>query len=414
MSLPSASVVVVSRDRPGLLCRCIRSLAWLDHPRFEVVVVADAAGLAALAAAGLDAPLICARQDGEGIAAARNAGIALAAGEVVAFLDDDAVPEPSWLARLVAPLADPEVAAAGGFVRGRNGFSFQWRGREVAPDAAERPIPDWGPEPRVFPPSGERAVKLQGTNMAVRRRVLAELGGFDPAFRFYLDDADLSLRLARAGQAVALVPGAEVHHGFAASPRRRADRAPLSLHDIGASLAAFLARHAPPAAAGPAVARQRAEERGRLVRHMVAGGIEPGDIARLMATFEAGLAEGARRPPGPLPPLPSPAAPFRPYPARPAPMRVLAGRPWQARHLRAEAAARTARGEPVTLFLFGPTARPHRLRFTEGGWWEQSGGLFGRSLREGPRIRPTGFRRRLAEEVARLAAVRDFQPIAPG
>lgn len=414
MTLPSASVVVVSRDRPGMLCRCIRSLAWLDHPSFEVVVVADAAGLAALAAAGLDGPLKCARQGDGGIAAARNAGIALAAGEAVAFLDDDAVPEPTWLSRLVAPLADPAVAAAGGFVRGRNGLSFQWRGRVLSSDAAERTIPDWGPEPRVFPPSGEQAVKLQGTNMAVRRRVLAQMGGFDPAFRFYLDDADLSLRLARAGHAVALVPGAEVHHGFAAGPRRRADRAPLSLSDIGASLAAFLLRHAPPGRREAAVARQRGEERARLVRHMVAGSLEPRDIARLMAGFEAGLAEGARRTPAPLAPLPEPASPFRAYPARPAPMRVLAGRPWQARRLRAEAAVLAARGLPVTLFLLGPTARPHRLRFTAGGWWEQSGGLFGRSLREGPRFRPERFRRRVAAEVARLSAVRDFVPMAQG
>lgn len=408
MTLPSASVVVVSRDRPRMLCRCILSLTWLDYPSFEVVVVADREGLAALSSAGLDAPLKCTLQEGEGIAAARNAGVELAAGEVVAFIDDDAVPEPSWLSRLVAPLADPGVAAAGGFVRGRNGISFQWRGREVLPDAAERPIPDWGSEPRLHSPSPGRAAKLQGTNMAVRRAVLAGLGGFDPSFRFYLDDADLSLRLALAGHAVALVPGAEVHHGFAASPRRRADRAPLSLHDIGASLAAFLLRHAPPGDREPAVARQRSEERARLVRHMVAGNLEPRDIARLMAGFEAGLADGAQRIPAPLPPLRPPTAPFRPFPARPAPMRILAGRPWEARRLRAEAAGLTAGGVPVMLFLFGPGWRPHRLRFTEGGWWEQAGGLFGPSDRAGPRLRPARFRERLAEEVARLSGLRAF------
>ncbi|MCB2152739.1 MAG: glycosyltransferase, partial [Rhodobacteraceae bacterium] len=58
---------------------------------------------------------------------ARNLGLAAAAGEIVAFIDDDAVPEPRWLARLTAPFADPGIAAAGGFVVGRNGISFQWR-----------------------------------------------------------------------------------------------------------------------------------------------------------------------------------------------------------------------------------------------------------------------------------------------
>jgi len=60
--------------------------------------------------------------------------------------------------------------------------------------------------------------------MAVRRSVLADLGGFDPRFRFYLDETDLNLRLAARGLYTALVPLAQVHHGFHASARRRKDR----------------------------------------------------------------------------------------------------------------------------------------------------------------------------------------------
>lgn len=408
MTLPPASVVVVSRDRPAMLCRTVRSLMHLDHPAFEVVVVADAAGLAALSAAALDAPLKTARQDGGGISAARNAGIALAAGEAVVFLDDDAVPEPTWLSRLVAPLVSPGVAAATGFVRGRNGISLQWGAVEVAADTAEREVPGWGSEARVFPAAPDQAVKLHGTNMAVRREALAAAGGFDPAYRFYLDDTDLALRLARAGHAVAVVPGAEVHHAFAPSPRRGRRREPLSLTEIGASLAAFLARHAPADRHDAAIARQRAAEHARLMRHLAAGRIGPKDVARLKAGFEAGLAEGAARRRDPLSPLLPPSEPFRPFPARPAPMQVLAGRPWQARRLRGEAAALAAEAVPVTLFLFGPTPRAHRLRFTEGGWWEQTGGLFGRSDRSEPRLRASGFAARVAEETARLAQVRDF------
>ena len=69
--------------------------------------------------------------DTSNISAARNAGIAMAAGNVIAIIDDDAVPEPSWLTHLTAPFADPAVAASGGYVIGRNGISFQWKGRTV-------------------------------------------------------------------------------------------------------------------------------------------------------------------------------------------------------------------------------------------------------------------------------------------
>ena len=75
--------------------------------------------------------------------------------------------------------------------------------------------------------------------MAVRRDVLAALGGFDPAYHFYLDETDLNMRLAQAGHATALCPRALVHHGFAASTRRRKDRVPADLFDIGASWAVF-------------------------------------------------------------------------------------------------------------------------------------------------------------------------------
>ena len=117
------SVVIVSRRRPALLRRCLLGLTQQDLPGFEVVVVADPAGIAAVQGfavktVGFDEP---------NISAARNLGIAQAGGEVVAFIDDDAVPEPTWLSRLTVPFSDPAVIAATGFVRGRNGVSFQWK-----------------------------------------------------------------------------------------------------------------------------------------------------------------------------------------------------------------------------------------------------------------------------------------------
>ncbi|TDK44386.1 glycosyltransferase family 2 protein, partial [Antarcticimicrobium luteum] len=313
----TVSVVIVSRDRPEALCRCLLGVSQLRYDPFEVVVVADAAGRAALRALPAAAHVTLVEFDAANISAARNAGIAAAAGEVVAFLDDDAVPEPTWLGYLTAAFADPAVAAAGGFVRGRSGISFQSRGAMVDAEGRQTPL-DLDPgRITLLTASPGRAIKTEGTNMAFRRSVLAALGGFDPRYRFFLDETDLNLRLAERGAVTALVPLAQVHHGFDESPRRRADRVPRDLTEIGASWAVFLARHCPQARRGAVWADVQAAERRRALRHMVAGRLEPRDVAPLLAGLRAGHAEGLRRRAEPLPPLPDPVRRFRPVPQRP-------------------------------------------------------------------------------------------------
>ncbi len=418
--LPRTSLIVVSRHRPAALARCLAGVAQLEHTDFEVIVVADPAGLAAVQAAGLGPAVKAVEFDEANIAAARNAGIACAAGEVTAFIDDDAVPEPTWLSRLAAAFADGRVAAAGGFVRGRDGLSFQWRARTVDRTGAADPLevpPDRISLWRGAPGQG---IKTEGTNMAVRTDLLVALGGFDPAYRFYLDETDLNLRLAALGAVTAVVPGAQVVHGFLESARRRADRVPLSLHEVGASSAVFLRRHAPPADHGPALERLRADERRRLLAHMVAGRIEPRDVGRLLAGLEAGIAEGAARALGPMPPpLPlgeglvpgadaaAPADVFLRFPGTgPRPGHLIAGRPWQGAALRRKALAALAAGEVVTVLRLSPTARRHRLRFDPAGYWEQTGGLWGRAGRDAPAPRFGGFAARVRAEAARTAPLR--------
>lgn len=418
------SLIVVSRHRAAALARCLAAVAQLDHPCFEVVVVADPAGLARVQAAGLGPAVKAVEFDEANISAARNAGLAVAAGAVAAFLDDDAVPEPSWLSRLAAPFADPRVAAAGGFVRGRDGLTFQWRARWVDRSGETAPLEVPADRPSLWRAAPGLGVKTEGTNMAVRTDLLTALGGFDPAFRFYLDETDLNLRLAALGAVTAIVPGAEVHHGFLESARRRADRVPRSLHEIGASTAVFLRRHAPLSEHAAALDRLRAEQRRRLVAHMVAGRIEPRDVRRLMADLEAGIAEGGARALGPMP-LPAPLAeglepgappdpaPFLRFPGSgPRPGRLIAGWAWQARALRREAAAAAAEGAIVTVLRLSPTARRHRVRFDPAGFWEQTGGLLGRAGRDVPAPRALGFAARLRAEAARIAAVRPVGPPA--
>jgi GT2 family glycosyltransferase len=412
MTAAPVSVVVVSRGRPGLLPRCLTGIGQLCYPNFEIVVVADDAGLAAVRAMGWDARVKQVPFAAANISAARNAGIGASAGDIVAFIDDDAVPEPTWLDHLVAPFEKADMSASGGYVIGRNGISFQWTARAV--DATGRKIVLDHTSEAPFEPSPPEGyvAKLEGTNCAFRRDVLARLGGFDPAFRFYLDETDLNMRLAQSGGRTMVVPLARVHHGYAASERRAADRAPRDLTEIGASAAVFLRKHAPGANIEAQRRRLHAEHRRALLGYMVDGALEPRDVARLLAGFDAGFAEGLRRQIAPLPPLANPSAAFLAFQRRPASAqsRYFAGRPWNRARLRRMAAEAVAAGDIVTLFRFSPTALPHRLRFHEGGWWEQRGGLFGPSDRADPVFRLHGFRGRVHKEWAQVARLRRCRP----
>ncbi|EEW26501.1 glycosyltransferase family 2 protein [Rhodobacter ferrooxidans] len=405
MALPEVSLIIVSRHRPQALLRAIAGVRQMDHPRFELIVVADPEACTQVQAAGVVAKVVA--FDEANISAARNIGLAQAAGEVVAYLDDDAVPEPTWLSRLVAPFADDRVVAATGFVRGRNGLSFQWRAMEVDACGQDHPLSVDPVAVSLHHGAPSRAVKTCGTNCAFRAAALRAIGGFDPAFRFYLDEADVNLRLAALGGLTAVVPLAEVHHGFAASARRRTDRVPLSLFEIGASSMLFLRRHAPLADHAPALARLWADQRARALRAMVAGRIAPGDVGRLMHSLQAGLAAGETRPLGAQLPLKTSDSGLLPLPGTgPRPGRVITGRSWQRGRLEAEARAAADRGAVVTLIRLSPTALFHSLRFDADGIWRQTGGLFGRSDRQQPLVRLWRFPDRVAQEARHLARVR--------
>jgi GT2 family glycosyltransferase len=398
---PSLSVVVASHGRPAALRRCLLALGQSSLAPLDAVVVADKEGLEAVAGLPFADRIRTVLQAEPNLSQARNDGIAHAAGDIVAFLDDDAVPEPTWAARVAGAFADrPDLAAVTGPVLGRNGISLQWgplavdrEGRDIALDDPHGKLP------------GNTALKLHGTNMAVRREVLDRIGGFDPAFRFYLDDTDLALRLADAGHRAQWLPDAQVHHAFAASDRRSADRVPLSLFDIGASTAVFLRKHAPDAMED-ALLRLAEDQRARLFRLVRRRKLGAREVETLMRSLRDGIDAGRDR-----------AHSEHSIPRRKTAFSALADEPisrdvvlcgprLRASGLRAEAERLTKDGARVTVFLFEATPRAHRVEFVDGGWWEQRGGLYGRSDRKKPRFQLWRAGSRLSEELRRIAATR--------
>jgi hypothetical protein len=339
------SVIVVSHGRLHWLNRCLTALRQLDYPSFEIVVVADTASLqhadtTGLKTAGFDTP---------NISAARNLGLRHAAGAICAFLDDDAVPEPLWLSHITQAFEKTGADAVVGYVRGRNGISFQ--------------------------------------------------------SRYYLDDTDISLRLAQAGKCAAVAPLAEVHHAFASSGRRTAMRAPTDLFDIGRSSALYFRRHGTPKL-DDLKTRMTARERARLVRHMVLGNCEPRDIHRLLSTLNAGWVAGLGED---LPILNHVLArdqDFSPVQPIPSGHIILSSRLVKRHRMLKSAAEQSQSGHRVSLFSFSLTPIRHHVRYSDTGFWVQTGGQFGRSKRQTKRFRWCRFASRIKEEIERVAKVR--------
>ncbi|ASM73873.1 MULTISPECIES: glycosyltransferase family 2 protein [Roseobacteraceae] len=400
------SVVIVSRGRPDALSLCLTGCMQLHYDPFEIVVVADPAGVAAAEALPFAKQIKIIGFDEANISAARNVGISAAAGDIVAFVDDDAVPEPTWLTHLTQAMQQGGVVVAGGYVRGRNGISYQWKGRTLNATGETMDLPVSGLDPVVVQPTSERAAKTEGTNMAVRRDVLVELGGFDPAYHYFLDETDLNMRLAKAGHACAIVPRAQVHHGFAANKLRRADRVPTDLFDIGASWAVFQRKFIPREKRLDHWRAIRKSERGRAIRLMVSGHIEPHAVTTLIARLDQGYGQGISRGLGDGFVADVPNAPFkRIAPLTKAPT-YIATRSFGAAKARTDAVRRVKDNQVVTLIILTHTALYHQACFHPDGYWEQCGGLFGKSDRNQSALRPWRFAKRFSAEVSRIAAIR--------
>jgi GT2 family glycosyltransferase len=189
--MPRVSVVIPTRDRAPLLGRSLRAASAQVSVEMEIIVVDDGSVDATprvVADAG-DARIRYIRNDSaEGVAAARNRGIASAAGQWVSFLDDDDVWAPEKLTR---QLAAAERAGANWVYTGDVNVNEQLRvlsgSRPPAPDAVIDALPRWNP------------LGSGGSNVIVRSDVLAAVGGFDEALR-RTEDWDLWIRLARTGR----------------------------------------------------------------------------------------------------------------------------------------------------------------------------------------------------------------------
>lgn len=199
---PMVSVVVCAYNAETTLDGCLRSLAALSYPSYEVIVVDDGSTDATAAIMGrYDYIRAIHFEANRGLSAARNAGIAAAEGEIVAFTDSDCLADPQWLDYLVATFRSTGMPAVGGPNLPPPEESLVASCVAVSPGGPLHVLLD-----------DQEAEHVPGCNMAFRRDVLREVGGFDPIYRAAGDDVDLCWRLQDLGHRIAFSPAAMVWH----------------------------------------------------------------------------------------------------------------------------------------------------------------------------------------------------------
>jgi glycosyltransferase involved in cell wall biosynthesis len=236
-----ATVVVCTRDRPDLLEGCLAALAAQDHPSYEILVV-DNASLGPETrelADGSNARYV--REERPGLDRARNRGLRESTTPIVAFTDDDARPEPGWLSALVSGFGSPDVHAVTGLVLPAElDTSAQSMFEDVYGGMSK------GFLVRLHVQAGRRHLYRPervgvGCNMAFRREVLLEAGGFDPVLDVGTPtggggDLDAFQRVLESGAAIVYRPDAVVRHLH----RRELPQLRRQLFDNGRGYSAML------------------------------------------------------------------------------------------------------------------------------------------------------------------------------
>ncbi len=200
-SSPRISVVICTYNGSATLRDCLEGALTLHYPNYEVIVVSDGSTDESPRIAGEYEGVRVIETPQRGLSAARNTGLEAASGEIVAYIDDDAIPDPDWLTHVAAAFAGGPYAAVGG--------------PNVLPDgsgAVAQCVANAPGGPTHVLVSDREAEHVPGCNMAIRKADLEQLGGFDPQFRTAGDDVDICWRLLDSGRRIAFSPGAVVWH----------------------------------------------------------------------------------------------------------------------------------------------------------------------------------------------------------
>ncbi len=204
-TLPKASVIVCSYNGASTVEACLKSLDRLNYPDYEVVFVDDGSKDNTQEIVRRFKRVRNIRQANHGLSFARNVGLHAARGDIVVYTDSDCEADEDWLYHLVLAMKRSGHAGMGG--------------PNLIPDEGDSETGVVA-EAVGMSPGGPTHVMLDdrtaehvpGCNMAFRRDVALEVGGFDATYRKAGDDVDFIWRLQDKGYTIGFSPAAQVWH----------------------------------------------------------------------------------------------------------------------------------------------------------------------------------------------------------
>ena len=220
MDYKKVSIVICTYNRASYLARTLDSLNDLSYNNFEVIVVNGPSTDESIEILQLYKYKIKIRSNPErNLSISRNIGIKASSGEIIALIDDDAIPDPNWLDDILSYYTDDSIGGVGGKVYGPGGNHFQFTNGIIdiwgKPETLRQTPGDYNN------PNGTVFNIMMGTNSTFSRKALLEIGGFDEYYEYYHDESDVDVRLIKRGYKILHHPCAYIHHEFAKSHIRK-------------------------------------------------------------------------------------------------------------------------------------------------------------------------------------------------
>jgi mycofactocin glycosyltransferase len=214
VTLPEVSIIIPVMNRADELRRCLASLTQLTYPqeKLQIIVVDDGSSDdSPLVARQFQALLVPSGGTGRGPATARNVGVSMATGEILAFIDSDCTASKEWLGELIPAFNNPAIAAVGGQVDGMCSESAVDRYESVMSSLS------LGSRERTGS-SGNDTFYLPSCNLLVRSSAFRQASGFDDNMHVG-EDVDLTWRLRDKGWTICYLPAGNVLHEHRSSIR---------------------------------------------------------------------------------------------------------------------------------------------------------------------------------------------------
>jgi len=200
-STATISVIVCTRNGASTLRACLEALDRQTYRNYEVLVIDDGSTDQTAAIAKSFTRVKYHLQAHAGLSVARNYGMEQAVGSILAYTDDDCIPDEDWLLHISRAYDDEKWVAAGG--------------PNLPPPArtlTEACVARAPGAPAHVLLNDEEAEHLPGCNLTIRKSALQAIGGFYPEYKTAGDDVDVCWRLQKAGGALRFVPAAQVFH----------------------------------------------------------------------------------------------------------------------------------------------------------------------------------------------------------